>query len=306
MKARRYAILPKIAIASLLALAAAYALLRLQARPADDLPFFAPAEFLVMAHRGGRSLGPENTVHTFRLAAELGVDVLEMDLRVTADNRLVVFHDATLERTTDGEGRVDRHRLTELQRLDAAFHWSPDGGATFPLRGKGIRIPTLTEVFDNFPEMSMNLEIKDLRPSVPDALCGLIRSHGMAPRVVVACFDTGILEDFRALCPQVATSAGAWEARWFYLLQRLHLQAIHSPAAHALQVPETLGGLEVVNRRFVAAAHRRNLRVHVWTVNDASAMQRLLRLGVDGIITDDPGLLLKIRQREAETGRENK
>lgn len=284
----------KIVTGLFLALAAATGILRIAARPATDHPFFRPEKFLVIAHRGGRSLGPENTLYTFQRAIERGTDVLEMDIRVTRDNHLVVLHDETVNRTTDGTGRVADYRLADLKSLDAGFHWSPDRGGSYPLRANALRVPTLQEVFRTFPQTPMNIEIKDTRPQVVSALCRLIQATGMAEKIMVACFDTSVLKKFRRQCPRVSTSAGFSEAAAFYSLKRLHLQSIYSPDALALQVPEKYGDLTVVDRRFVDAAHQRNMSVHVWTVNDPDDMRRLVALGVDGIMTDDPQRLLQV------------
>lgn len=277
-----------------IAAAVAAGVLAVTSRPASNHPFFKPGNFLVMAHRGGRSLGPENTLYTFRRAVGLGVDVLEMDLRLTRDNQLVVFHDQTVDRTTDGNGRVSDLLLADLKALDAGWRWSPDGGKRYPLRGRNIRVPTLEEVFVAFPQTLMNLEIKDTRPSAASSLCGLIRKHAMTGKVMTACFDTAVLRQFRKLCPAVATSAGFSEAAVFFSIRGLRLQSLYSPSALALQVPEKYGDTTVVDRRFIETAHALNMSVHVWTVNQEDDMRRLIELGVDGIMTDDPQRLIEL------------
>ena len=281
----------------LLVLFIVYEILCLFARPVPDHPYFNPDKFLVIAHRGGRSLGPESTLYTFRKAVKLGVDVLEMDVRSTGDGQLIILHDDTVARTTNATGPVENYSLVDLKKLDAAHRWSPDNGQTFPLRKKGVKIPTLTEVFTAFPQTKMNLEIKDTRSSTIHSLCRLIHDHQMTKKIMVASFDADSLKEFRSVCPQVATSAGASEAMLFYGLQKVYLEAAYSPDAQALQVPETFRDLRVVNRRFIEAAHARNMRVQVWTVNDVDAMQRLLNLGVDGIMTDYPQRLMNLLKK---------
>ena len=272
----------------------AWAAMALLASPAADHPYFDGVGFQVIAHRGGRGLGPENTLFTFRLAVELGVDVLEMDVRRTGDGHLVISHDKTVDRTTDASGPVANYTLADLKQLDAAYRWSPDNGRSFPYRNHDIRIPTLSEVFEAFPGTRMNLEIKASGIDDIHDLCRTIRNHAMAATVMVASFDTGVLKRFRTVCPEVATSAGASEAIVFNYLQRVHLEAVYSPTMQALQVPETYRERRVVDERFLEAAHHRNLRVQVWTVNDADSMKRLLELGVDGIMTDYPDRLLAL------------
>jgi glycerophosphoryl diester phosphodiesterase len=249
---------------------------------------------MVIAHRGGRSLGPENTLYTYRRAVDLGVDVLEIDVQLTQDNHLAVIHDKTVDRTTNGSGTVASYKLADLQKLDAGYRWSADQGIPFPLRGKGIKIPSLAEVFQAFPRMRINIESKDPRPAAITLLCRTIQDYNMSQKVMIASFDAGTLKRFRAVCPGVATSAGASEAILFYSLQKMYLESAYSPVAQALQIPQTYGDLQVVTKRFVEAAHARNLKVHVWTVNGVDSMKTLLQLGVDGIMTDYPQRLLEI------------
>jgi glycerophosphoryl diester phosphodiesterase len=267
------------------------------ARPIPDHPYFNPDKFLVIAHRGGRSLGPENTIFTFKRAVELGTDVLEMDLQATSDGTLIIIHDREVDRTTNGKGAVDSFTLSEIKKLDAGFRWSPDKSGNFPLRNRGITIPTLTEVFKAFPGTRMNLEIKSSRVNTIQDLCRSIRENGMAQKVLVACFDAGKLGEFRSVCPEVATSAGASEVLIFYWLQWAQMESAYSPNAQAMQIPEAYGEYRIATRRFIDAAHARNMRIHVWTVNDSAAMQRLIDLNVDGIMTDFPDRLLNVFKR---------
>ena len=271
-----------------------YGIFYLLARPIPDHPYFDPDRFLVIAHRGGRSLGPENTIYTFKRAVKLGVDVLEMDLQTTADGTLVIIHDREVDRTTNGRGPVEDFTLTEIKKLDAGYRWSPENSSSYPLRGRGISIPTLAEVFKAFPKTRMNIEIKSSQVNTIQDLCRTIRVNGMSEKVLVACFDAGRLGEFRSVCPEVATSTGASEAVIFYWLQWAKMESAYSPSAQALQVPEAYGSRMITTRRFLEAARARNMRVHVWTVNDMDSMKRLIDLGVDGIMTDYPEHLFKV------------
>lgn len=266
--------------------------------PAPERAFFrlgAPRP-LVIAHRGGAGLWPENTLHAFERAAALGADVIETDVRLTADGALVLIHDATVERTTDGAGRVADLTLAELKRLDAGHRFTPDGGRTFPHRGRGLTIPTLAEAFALANGRRFNLEPKDDSPALVTALCRALREHGMVERVVVAAFRQATLEQFRRECPEVATAASASEASAFLARYKAGLAASYSPPMQALQVPEYAGAMQVLTRDFVAAAQARNLHVHAWTVNSTEDMRRLLDMGVDGIMTDYPDRLLELLQ----------
>jgi glycerophosphoryl diester phosphodiesterase len=254
---------------------------------------------LAIAHRGGAGLWPENTLYAFERAAASGVDVIETDVRATADGELVIFHDDALGRTTEGTGPVGSLTLAQVKGLDAAYRFTTDGGRSFPLRGAGVRVPTLREVFEALPRMRFNIEPKHAAPSLAAPLCRLIREHGMTDKVLVASFSGSVLAEFRRECPEVATSAATGEVAHFLALEGAGLAASYSPPMQALQVPEHAGGLRLLTRAFVEAAHGRNLRVHAWTVNDEAGMRRLLDIGVDGIMTDYPDRLLKVLGRPA-------
>jgi glycerophosphoryl diester phosphodiesterase len=245
---------------------------------------------LVIAHRGGAGLWPENTLYAFERAGAMGVDVIETDVRSTKDGELVVLHDENVERTTDGSGPVGSLTLAELKRLDAAYRFSPDGGRSFPVRGRGVTVPTLREVFASLPRMRFNIEPKQGEPPLAAPLCRLIRESGMTDRVLVASFSGTTLEKFRRECPEVAS---------FFALHEAGLAPSYSPVMQALQVPERSGALRVLTRDFVEAAHGRNLRVHAWTVNDEGEMRRLIEMGLDGVMTDYPDRLLKVLGRAA-------
>jgi glycerophosphoryl diester phosphodiesterase len=252
---------------------------------------------LVIAHRGGAGLWPENTLYALERAAALGVDVIETDVHATAEGELVVLHDELVDRTTDGSGPVNAMTLAELKRLDAAYRFSTDGGRSFPLRGTGVTVPTLREVFEALPRMRFNIEPKQGAPSLSLPLCSLIREHGMIDRVMIASFSGATLQEFRRECPEVATSASTGEVATFLALQEAGLASSYSPVMQALQVPERSGVVPVLTRDFVEAAHGRNLRVHVWTINDEAEMRRLIVTGVDGIMTDYPDKLLDVLGR---------
>jgi glycerophosphoryl diester phosphodiesterase len=256
---------------------------------------------LVMAHRGGAGLWPENTAHAFTEAVALGVDVLEMDLHGTSDGALVVIHDATVERTTNGAGRVGALTLAELKRLDAGYRWTADGGRTHPFRGKGITVPTLREVLDKFPRVRLNIDIKQAQPSIVKPLCRMIEDSGAAARVTVASFNSQTLAEFRRECPAVATSAGVDEV--FALSADLQAgRGINAGKVsfRAVQVPESLGGARGwLTAQLVAAVQRGGVEVHVWTVNDEAGMRRMIAAGVDGIMTDYPDKLLALLRQPA-------
>lgn len=252
---------------------------------------------LVMAHRGGAGLWPENTIYAFQRALKMGVQVLEMDMRATADNQLVIIHDSTVDRTTEGSGPVASMTLEELKRLDAGYYWSPDAGRSFPLRGRGLRVPSLSEILMAFAGVRLNIDIKQERPSIVKPFCRMLREHEAESSVMVASFNQSVLDEFRAECRGVATSGSVMDIRSFLALKTREHADERAHAARALQVPEYAGGRALLTAGFITEAHRRGLEVHAWTINDEASMQRLIELKVDGIITDYPDRLLRLLGR---------
>ena len=272
------------------------------ASPRADHPYYAsfpPDRVLVHAHQGGDHVWPGNTMLALGEADALGVDILELDVHLTADGEVIVLHDATVDRTSDGTGRVADMTLAELRSLDAAYRWRPPGAAadTFPYRGAGLVIPTLREVLETFPDRALNVELKAPDERLASAVCALVREHDAAATVLVASFHQATLHDFRAMCPEIATSAGPAEARDFFVFNTLFLGRLVTPAVEAFQVPVRQGSLTVVTPRFARGLRERNVRLDVWTINDPAEMRRLIDMGVTGLITDRPDLALALLGR---------
>ena len=247
---------------------------------------------LLIGHRGAAGLAPENTLPSFREAADRWVvDMIELDVRATADGKCVVIHDATVDRTTDGHGPVAEMTLAELQQLDAGYRFQDEGGG-YPFRGQGIRVPTFDQVLAAFPTLPFTAEIKAGDAQAP--LLQTIREHRAVDRVVVAGMeqaDRSLFAGYRGALS--ATSRELWR---FYILHRLHMSWAWPKTADVFQAPELHpwdgseeeGARRIVTPRFVRDAERKGVPVHVWTVNDIEAMERLLDWGVDGLITDRP------------------
>ena len=260
-------------------------------------PYFAgeTRRPLLIAHRGGCGLWPENTLFAFRQAVHLGADILETDLHATADGNLVLIHDDTVDRTTDGSGKVNRMTVSDLQNLDAGYRWSADGGKTFPFRGKGLTIPTLEELLRDIPHIRVNIDIKERERSVAAELCRMIRDFGKEHRVMVASFDSVTLTGFRSACSGVATSASEREVKAFFYRSRLPFAGRRQYPFYALQVPQYSARTLVVTDRFINAAHRCGLPVHAWPDNQTDGLSALMRMGIDGIITDFPDRVVSLR-----------
>jgi glycerophosphoryl diester phosphodiesterase len=279
--------------AAVVILVVAYQIRVATLQPVPPHPVSAHQEMLVMAHRGGRGLWPENTLYAFRRALALGADALDFDTHGLNDGTLVVLHDDTVDRTTNGSGAVRDFALSDLQKLDAGYRWTADGGRTYPFRGQGITIPALAEVFAEFPGVRMNIEIKQPQPGTYAHLCGMIEAHRLRDSVVIAAFSTEVIRTFRQSCPGVATAAATGEVLPFYILNALYLGRIYHPPAETLQMPGFRDGKVLLTDRFVQTAHAHNMKVYAWTINDAAQMQTLIAAGVDGIITDYPDRLLQ-------------
>ena len=249
---------------------------------------------LAFAHRGGAKRWPENTLVAFENAIALGYRYIETDVHMTADHRLVCIHDATLDRTTDGRGDVASHTLEQIKQLNAAHRFEVGEGEPDLDRSRCV-VPTLEEALALDASVHFNIELKDPRPAAAQRLWELIDHHGVHDRVLVAAADDRTGRRFGQLSGRsVACSPGRVAITQFWLKTKLGLGTRGSSPYDALQVPEYHRGLRVIDRRLVDAAHDRGMQVHAWTIDDPSKMHALLDLGVDGIMTDRPAVLLDV------------
>jgi len=252
-----------------------------------------------------------------RRAVAAGAHALELDLHMTADHHLVVCHDATVGRTTDGSGRIAEMSLAEVQALDNAYWWVPGSivdhdahPSSYPLRGRApddaeLVVPTLAAVLAAFPDTLVNLDIKQTVPAVEPyevRLADLLRDHGRrADNVIVASFHDSALDAFSTAAPEFPTAAGTAATATFYLA--VHQGEAPPPSRHvALQVPPSYEGVTVVDAAFLCAAHEAGMAVHVWTIDEPGEMTALLDLGVDGIMTDRPSVLAGVLAADARPG----
>jgi glycerophosphoryl diester phosphodiesterase len=238
--------------------------------------------FLNIAHRGGTRAAPEETMAAFQDAVSGGVDVLEMDLHATSDGVVVCMHDAAVDRTTDGAGGIKDMTFDQLRELDAGFWFSTDGGQSCPYRGQGIVVPAFEEVLDAFGDSYFIAEIKQGDPSIVDAVLDILERTGTADRVILAATDDNVIAEVRQKNPEVFTSYAVGEMLTFVTLEEAD-ERTYRPPAGFLHPP-----WEAVDAEFMARARRFDLKVHAWTVDDRPTMERLIDLGIDGIMTDDP------------------
>lgn len=245
----------------------------------------------IYAHRGASAYAPENTLAAFDLAVRQNADGIELDAKLTGDGQVVVIHDQTLERTTNGTGRVNQIPLAAIKELDAGDH--------FDSRFKGEPVPTLSEVFEAVGDKTfINVELTNYaspRDLLADKVAGLVKHHNLADRLLFSSFNPLVLRRIHRLLPTVPlgllalpAGAGAWArsslGRWWVPYQALH--------------PE----IGDITPRLVQGCHRRGHRVQSYTVNQVELMLTCFRLGVDGIFTDDPTLALQTLAQFREEG----
>jgi len=258
-------------------------------------PFLTPFP-VICAHRGDSAFYPENTLPAFHSAAELGVDCIESDVHLTADGECVLWHDSTVDRMTDGKGQISSFTLTELRKLDAGYGYrNPEGD--FPFRNQGICIPTLAETLEALPAMRFNLDLKGTSLKLAERFIDTIYAFDAQHRVLGASFHHRQVSRIRRLGPDIVTSFSEAEARRLLISRWCGLLSLSFPfAGKILQVPEYAGKIHVVTPGLIGKLHENKVKVQVWTINEEEDMKRLLAMGVDGIISDDPRLLMKVIQ----------
>jgi len=238
---------------------------------------------VVFAHRGASAHAPENTLAAFKLALTQQADAIELDVKLSADGYVVVFHDPTVDRTTNGKGPLKNMTLAELKKLDA--------GSSFSEQFKGEPIPTLEEVFETVGKQTfINVELTNYKTphdQLVETVCMLIKKHKMQKNVMFSSFFASNLSKARSYLPEVPSGLlalngilGAWARSFGFVFGKY--QALHPH-------------LSDMTQQEAVRVHRLNRRVHVWTVNDEQDMRRLFGWGVDGIFTDDPQLAVRVR-----------
>ena len=257
---------------------------------ASDL--FGPGSPLrVIGHRGAASVAPENTIPAFEHAVRTGADAVELDIRLSSDEQLVVIHDSTLQRTTNGSGPVEELTLSQLRKYDAGYRFTPDRGRTFPFREEGVRIPRLDEVLEAVEDLPVIVEVK-CGPA-GRVLGEWLPKSKDRERILVGGFERADV--------QPATVQARWrcayedELRRYVILGKAGVGGWFAPKeCAAVMVPERQKAIRVVTPRFVRRAHADGIGVFVWTVNEPSDMRRLFAWGVDGLVSDAPGRLRRV------------
>lgn len=260
-------------------------------------PFLSPFP-AVCAHRGDSAHFPENTLPAFQSAAALGVDCIESDVHLTSDGVCVLWHDETVDRMTDGSGRINEYSLSDLHKLDAGYGFRDEEG-NYPFRGAGIVIPTLAETLEAMPTMRLNLDLKGTSLELVERFVDTVYAYRAQERVLGASFHARQLKRLRSLAPDMVTSLAEDEVRLLMYWHYSGLLSFSFPfSGSTVQVPETHGIHRIVTPRFVRRLHARGIFIQVWTVNEKEDMLRLLEMGVDGIISDNPRLLMQVMNRK--------
>lgn len=247
---------------------------------------------LVIGHRGASALLPENTLEAFRLAFEtFQSDMIEFDIQKSRDGIPVVIHDATLDRTTNGSGLVSDYSLEELKKLDAGYHFDPDGNQTFPHRGKGIQIPALEEVFRAFPKKQLAVELKSTDPDLMRRIIRLVHHYNRLEQTIL-----GSLEDVvyhRILNENPGTRIFSSRGKVWRLLAEYWLNK-KNPAPEpwlVASLPVKNRYIDLTKKNWIDWLHAKGAAVYYWTVNDPQTAKRLLAAGADGVMSDNPGIL---------------
>ncbi|MDB3936467.1 glycerophosphodiester phosphodiesterase [Granulosicoccus sp.] len=235
---------------------------------------------MLYAHRGSSVLAPENTMPAFELALKYGADIMEIDVRLSRDGHVVVFHDERLDRTTNGRGRVIDSSLAQLQALDAGYRFVDPDGQSF--RDKGTRVMSLTQMFEQLPDTPINIDIKDNSNKAAAAVADTIDKANRHTTVNVGSFHAPALEHFRQLLPQVTTAATQAEVAQLYF-KRSQYKII---AFEYLQIPLRYFGIPLASPAFIRHATERGIKSVYWTINNRKTMELLVERKVTGIVTD--------------------
>lgn len=250
---------------------------------------------LLFSHRGANRVFPENSIPAFKLAVEHGVDALETDIRLTSDHRLVVFHDATLERMAGTPDLVRKISVNEIQKLNIGFNFQLE--TEFPYRRQPVFIPMLEELFETFPDMKFNIDIKDRELLAVEILWEMIQRQNLYDRVLVGSFYSDIIKYFRKISQgKVATSAAKHEMWFWGICHQIGIPLPLRPPMDAFQIPTRYKMFDLTTSRFIQQTHRKKIFIHYWTINDPLEMERLFAADADGIMSDDPALLIQTYQ----------
>jgi glycerophosphoryl diester phosphodiesterase len=257
------------------------------------MSFFERGRPRVFAHRGGSALGPENTLAAFELGLRAGADGLELDVHLSADGVPVVFHDDTLDRTTNASGPVATRTAAELARVDAGWHFR-DARGGYPFRNQGLGVPALLDVLQRFRDVPIIIEMKLDSAEMGARVADDIRTARAEHSACAAGYGRHSAAAVRRALPELATSACYPEVR-LALYRSWAGVPVSRPPFGGYQVPEYAGRFRIVSPRFIRHAHTAGLEVQVWTVDERADMQRFLAWGADALISNRPDVAVAVR-----------
>lgn len=252
-------------------------------------PIPKPAPWL-FAHRGTSTLAPENTSAAFDIARSARADVLEIDVRISRDQQVIVTHDASVIRTTNGTGLVADLSVSELKALDAGHCFTTPEKET-PWRGQGLTLLTLAELFQTFPEIGINIDIKDTHPDAATIVARELQRITDGRWVNVGSFHQKTINNFRQQAPEISTAASQWDVaalffgRWLPAGLRQFL--VQKSGGQVLQIPQRWSGLALDSTHFIHYVQQQERQVMYWTINDPDDMLTLLNNGANGIVSDN-------------------
>lgn len=245
------------------------------------MSYLQEGRFAFVAHRGGSDEGPENTIEAFENTLRINPhSYFELDIRETKDKQIVVFHDPTIERVTNGTGKISNLTYAELLKFDV-------------VKGsQKAKIPLLRNVLNRFPTSRISVELKE--SGYEEAAIKIIHECNAQDRVVLASFSKKALSNARRLAPGLCSGFASTEVPLMLLAANMGLSLLAPKKGNVFQIPLEKNGVAVYSKRFLQLAHKLKKHVHIWTINDEATMRRLVLDGVDGIITDSPRVLYKV------------
>lgn len=252
---------------------------------------FRQKPLVLGAHRGGKDMWPENTLLAYKEAARQWPDILlEGDLQLTSDGQVVLMHDHTVDRTTNGTGLVKDKTLAELKALDAGHHFTRDRGKTFPYRGQGVTIPTLAELFEALPEHRYIFELKE-GAGLAEAAVEVIRKAGLQERVILASFNPILIQEVKKIAPEIPTCYDYPGAMVLLTTLRQGDWDAYQPTDLMLSVPDNLQSRFNIQPDEIKKIREKGILYQVHTLNRVDEMRAALEYGADSILTDRPDLL---------------
>jgi glycerophosphoryl diester phosphodiesterase len=258
---------------------------------------FAPP--LIIAHGGAKALFPENTMVAFDGCDSIGVDVLEMDVLLTKDGVLITHHSETIDHTTEATGAVIDYTFEELGKFNFGDGFI-DLNGVHSYRGRFVAVTRLEDVLSKYgSKYPLCIELKnkerELGQKAANELWRLLQKYQMTNKVIISCFDDAIVSYFKKISEgKVHTATAVQETNRFVTLNKLHIGQFYGGDDDVLQIPVVHGKHRLDEKRIINNAHRKNMAVHYWTVNDSATMKQLIDKGVDGIITDRPDIMKRL------------